>query len=259
MQTIGRERARKEFPLKRLKNHLNVANVLSATALFVALGGVAYAAVPKGSVGTPQLRNGAVTPAKLKNGAVTTAKLRNAAVTAAKLRNNAVLAEKIANGAVDSSKLANGSVRASALGGGVVTTAKLGNNAVSTQKLAGVAVNAEKLAPNAVATGKIQDGAISAAKLNSGLLAQRVQDVSDVPKSSETNASCPKSETDECPSGKHVIGGGARSVLGTSLEGSVTESLPFVDGGGKRTGWTATASGSAGTFAIEVVAICAQL
>jgi hypothetical protein len=43
------------------------ANLLGALALFVALGGTGYAAIaiPRSSVGTPQLRNGAVTPAKL--------------------------------------------------------------------------------------------------------------------------------------------------------------------------------------------------
>jgi hypothetical protein len=46
---------------------LTFANVISCVALFVALGGVGYAAtrLPKGSVGTRQLRKEAVTPAKL--------------------------------------------------------------------------------------------------------------------------------------------------------------------------------------------------
>ena len=42
------------------------AMVVSLIALFVALGGTSYAAitaVPKNSVGTPQLKNGAVTAA----------------------------------------------------------------------------------------------------------------------------------------------------------------------------------------------------
>ncbi len=46
--------------------------VVSVIALFVALGGVGYAAVsvPDNSVGTNQLRNGAVTNAKIRNNAV---------------------------------------------------------------------------------------------------------------------------------------------------------------------------------------------
>jgi hypothetical protein len=46
--------------------------VVSVIALFVALGGVGYAAVsvPNNSVGTPQLKNGAVSTSKIKNNAV---------------------------------------------------------------------------------------------------------------------------------------------------------------------------------------------
>jgi hypothetical protein len=53
------------------KPRLTYANVMSTGALFVALGGVSYAAsgaLAPGSVGTRQLRNGAVTPAKLAFG-----------------------------------------------------------------------------------------------------------------------------------------------------------------------------------------------
>jgi hypothetical protein len=49
--------------------------------------------VPKGSVGTPQLRNGAVTTPKLRNGAVGTLKLKAGAVTSAKVQNGSLLAE----------------------------------------------------------------------------------------------------------------------------------------------------------------------
>jgi hypothetical protein len=51
--------------------------VIAYLALFVALGGSAYAAtqLPKNSVGTKQIKPNAVTTAKLKNGAVTGAKI----------------------------------------------------------------------------------------------------------------------------------------------------------------------------------------
>ena len=84
------------------------ALALACLALFVAVGGVSYAAavLPAGSVGTRQLRSGAVTRPKLRNRAVTTAKLRNRAVTTAKLRNDAVTSAKIAPRAVRASDLA---------------------------------------------------------------------------------------------------------------------------------------------------------
>jgi hypothetical protein len=53
--------------MQRIGRHLTFANVIACVALFVALGGVGYAALklPKESVGTEQLKQAAVTPAKL--------------------------------------------------------------------------------------------------------------------------------------------------------------------------------------------------
>jgi hypothetical protein len=73
--------------MKTLKPKLSYANVIATLALFVALGGSAYAAtqLPKNSVGTKQLKAGSVTTAKIKNGAVSTAKIKDGAVTGAKV------------------------------------------------------------------------------------------------------------------------------------------------------------------------------
>jgi hypothetical protein len=59
--------------------------VIAYLALFVALGGSAYAAtqLPKNSVGTKQLKPNAVTTAKIKNGAVTGTKIASNTVTGA--------------------------------------------------------------------------------------------------------------------------------------------------------------------------------
>jgi hypothetical protein len=50
-----------------VRRHLTYANVAATLALFLALGGAAYAAtqLPKNSVGTKQLKKGAVTAAKI--------------------------------------------------------------------------------------------------------------------------------------------------------------------------------------------------
>jgi hypothetical protein len=62
----------------RLRSRLTYANVMSSIALFVALGGGAYAlSVPKNSVGSRQLKHNAVTRAKVRRNAVTSAKVRN--------------------------------------------------------------------------------------------------------------------------------------------------------------------------------------
>jgi hypothetical protein len=63
-----------------LRRRPSPAMVVACIALLVALGGSSIAAVsalPKGSVGTKQLKNSAVTGKKLANNAVTSAKVKN--------------------------------------------------------------------------------------------------------------------------------------------------------------------------------------
>lgn len=65
-----------------MQRKFTYANVTATIALFVALGGGAYAAtqLPKNSVGTKQLKSNAVTAAKIKNGAVTGPKVNLASL-----------------------------------------------------------------------------------------------------------------------------------------------------------------------------------
>jgi hypothetical protein len=64
--------------LSKLRSRLTYANAMSTIALFLALGGGAYAvSVPKNSVGPKQLKRSAVTAAKLRPGSVTTTHVKN--------------------------------------------------------------------------------------------------------------------------------------------------------------------------------------
>jgi len=58
--------------VKQIRRRLTYANVMSSIAVFLVLGGAAFAAVqlPKNSVGTKQLKKSAVTSAKVKDGAL---------------------------------------------------------------------------------------------------------------------------------------------------------------------------------------------
>lgn len=64
--------------MKRVRSKLSFSNVIAMLALFVALGGSAFAAtqLPKNSVGSKQLKKNAVTSAKIARGAVTGAKIK---------------------------------------------------------------------------------------------------------------------------------------------------------------------------------------
>jgi hypothetical protein len=229
-----------------------VANVLSCIALFVALGGAAYAATT--------LSPKSVKTRHLAKGAVTTQKLRNAAVTAAKIRNGAVIGSKLAVGAVGSNQILDGAVRSVDLGGGVVTKGKLKNGAASEEKLANGAVTNSKLAADAVSAGKIQDGAVTASKLSPTFSAQLVKDVTYVTKASSIIPVSSETLTASCSTSRQAIGGGAR-VLGASTKVALSESAPAVDAAGKGIGWTATAhefAEEAADWTLEVYAICAE-
>jgi hypothetical protein len=74
--------------MMRLRPRLTYANVMSTLALFIALGGVSYAAVklPKNSVGATQIKANAVTGAKVKNGSLTGADIKSGSLTAASIK-----------------------------------------------------------------------------------------------------------------------------------------------------------------------------
>ena len=63
--------------MRKLKVKLTYANLMATVAVFVALGGSAYAAfrVPPNSVGTRQLKAASITTGKISNGAITAAKV----------------------------------------------------------------------------------------------------------------------------------------------------------------------------------------
>ena len=91
-------------------NSSRVSLALSATALFVALGGTAVAV--SGKIGTSQIADGAITSTKLGDSAVTRPKLHNSSVITSKLANNAVTTNKLANQSVTTTKIADGAVTA---------------------------------------------------------------------------------------------------------------------------------------------------
>ena len=114
--------------MKRLRDKLTYANVVSTLALMIALGmGSAYAAnqlAPK-SVGAKQLRPGAVTADKI----------RKQAVTAPKIESLAVKQGKIASGAVTSAKLADGAITSAKIPAGAITPEKIPDDSLTGQKV----------------------------------------------------------------------------------------------------------------------------
>ncbi len=85
----------------RIRERLTFANVVSCFALFIALGGGAYAIT---------LKKNSVKSKQIKNGQVKTADLADGGVGAVDLADNAVGAAKIADGGVGGAEIADGSV-----------------------------------------------------------------------------------------------------------------------------------------------------
>lgn len=71
--------------MNRLRARLTYANVTASIALFLALGGISWAAatLPKNSVGSAQIKKNAVTGAKVKNGSLTKSDLAKGVIPAA--------------------------------------------------------------------------------------------------------------------------------------------------------------------------------
>ncbi len=82
-----------------MRPSLTYANVMATIAVFIALGGVSYAAMklPKNSVGTKQLKKNAVTMAKIKDGAVSGSKVDLASLGTVPSATNATNASIAAN------------------------------------------------------------------------------------------------------------------------------------------------------------------
>jgi hypothetical protein len=233
--------------VKILKRHLTVANVLSLTALFVALAGTAYAA---GKLGPGQVK-----AVNIASQAVTNSKIKTQAVTSGKIKNSGINAADLAPGVVLNSKLAKKAV----------TNNKLGNESVGTSKLAKKAVTANALGPEAVTAGKLGNGSVSATKLLPSFYLQLLKNVTYVTETSVNDSVPTKSVNALCPVGKEVLGGGVRINGGnlTTTTGVVpSESAPLVAANNGRVGWTAggrEVGNETESWQVVAYAICAEL
>jgi trimeric autotransporter adhesin len=160
--------------LSRIRPRLTYANVVASIALFVVLGGGAYATIDR-KIGTSDLRKGAVTTPKLGKQAVKAGKLAKDSVRPPKIRDGAVNTNKLGDESVTGSKVSDGAVSTSKLSDGAVSTSKLSDGAVSTSKLADGAVTDLKLAnpilwARVLANGTLDrnKGVTNALRINNG-------------------------------------------------------------------------------------------
>jgi hypothetical protein len=113
--------------VKALRNRLSFANIISLTALFVALGGTTYAAVslPSNSVGTTQIRTNGVGKSEIRSGAVGRSEISTSGVGKSELAVGAAGKSEIPTNAVGASEIAKNAVGTSELRDGTVDLADL--------------------------------------------------------------------------------------------------------------------------------------
>lgn len=146
----------------RLARHLTSAHLIALVALFVALGGSAFAVtqIPRNSVGTPQLKRGAVKAPNIAGAAVKRNKIAPRAINNTRIAAGAVNAPKIANGSVNRNKIRPGAVDASRLAAGAVGPEAIRPGAVGRGALASGAVGGSELAEGSVSRAKIASGSL---------------------------------------------------------------------------------------------------
>lgn len=89
-------------PRGGIRRHITSAHLIALVALFVALGGISWAAAtaPKNSVAAKSIKKNAVTNAKIKNNAVTTRKIKTGAVLGSDIKNDSLTGTDINEGSL---------------------------------------------------------------------------------------------------------------------------------------------------------------
>ena len=96
----------------KLRRHLTFSNVIAVLALFVALGGGAYAAhvAKKNSVTSRSIKNGAVTSADVKDNGLTGKDIADSSLSGTDVDDGSIRSADIADGSVIGSDVADSSV-----------------------------------------------------------------------------------------------------------------------------------------------------
>jgi hypothetical protein len=144
--------------------------VISFAALFVALGGVGYAAtqLPAGSVGSAQLRNGSVGNWKLKSNAVGARKIINGAVGAKQVNSTQVQLRV-------GTPCSTGAVKAIGLSGSVTCTPTLPGEVGTSAAAVTLGTGSTQVATESLAAGSSYLALAYPHAVISGATGQRVQ------------------------------------------------------------------------------------
>lgn len=171
---------------------ISPAMILSIVALFVALGGSAYAVgIGKNTVRSPQI----------VDGSVRTVDVRDNAVNAAKVAPDAIGNEELAENSVTSQQVVDETLTNADLGAASVTSSEITDGAVGSADVSDNSLTANDLANDSVGAAELQASSVRASELG-GI----IQVSNEVAIKGDGNASTSVA----CPAGTDVISGGFR-------------------------------------------------
>ena len=143
-----------------MRKHLTYANVMATLAVFIALGGTAYAV---NTVGSPDVINESLLSQDIKNGEVKVADIGQQAVATDELANGQVKAADIGDGEVKTAEIASGQVLSADIGAGEVRSGNVANDNLTG---ADIAANTVKGADIDEATLDVGDAARAYARVS---------------------------------------------------------------------------------------------
>lgn len=174
---------------------ISPAMILSIVALFVALGGSAYAVgVGKNTVRSPQI----------VDGSVRTVDVRDNAVNAAKVAPDAIGNEELAENSVTSQQVVDETLTNQDLGAASVTSSEITDGTVTTTDVADQGLTATDLGANSVGSSELQSSSVRAAELGTIIQVSQTEAIK-----GNTN----KTAAILCPEGTTVISGGGFGTL----------------------------------------------
>lgn len=159
--------------MRRILGQLTYANVMATLAVFIALGGTAFAGVivANNSDVAPNTISGHNPPsgdhANIISGSIATADLEPGSVTVGRLGANSVTTGKILDGEVQTPDVALGAVSRDRLGQNSVGTGKIINGDVRNEDLAFGAVDASKVQFGSLTGSEIQNRSLSDSDIGS--------------------------------------------------------------------------------------------
>lgn len=106
-----------------LRRHLTSSNVIALLALFIAIGGGAYAAqqAKKNSVTSKSIKNGSVVSADVKDGALSGTDVEDASLLGGDVADGSLKGQDLEDGSVAGATIADGSVKSADVGDGSLT------------------------------------------------------------------------------------------------------------------------------------------